>query len=106
PQASFDKLKSFTLTGLKASEKSAPAIAARVNQALSFGKKTALGEFTTEASVKGLTLADIKEAYKNFITPSRSYLTFVGDITPADAKALAIKAFGNWTGKKLTLPVI
>ncbi|MEO5892667.1 MAG: pitrilysin family protein [Ferruginibacter sp.] len=106
PAASFDKLKSLTITGLKTEEKSAPAIAARVNQALSYGKLTAQGEFTTEETVKGLTLDDIKEAYKNFITPSRSYLTFVGDITPEAAKALATKAFGSWTGKKLTLPVL
>ncbi|MBC7886750.1 MAG: insulinase family protein [Ferruginibacter sp.] len=104
PPAAFDKLKSLTITGLKTDEKSVPAIAARVNQALSFGKHTALGEFTTEESVKGLTLNDVKEAYKNYITPSRSYLTFVGDITPAVAKTLATNAFGNWTGKKLTLP--
>ena len=106
PAASFDKLKSLTITGLKTNEKSAPAVAARVNKALSFGKQTALGEFTTEESVKGLTLNDVKEAYKNYITPSRSYLTFVGDITPEAAKALAIKAFGTWTGKKLTLAAI
>jgi zinc protease len=106
PAASFDKLKSFTLTGLKANEKSAPAIAARVNAALSYGKQTAMGEFTTEETVKGLTLEDVKESYKNYITPSRSYLTFVGDITPEVAKQLATKAFGDWTGKKLTLPVI
>ena len=106
PAASFDKLKSLTITGLKTNEKSAPAVAARVNKALSFGKQTALGEFTTEESVKGLTLNDVKEAYKNYITPSRSYLTFVGDITPEAAKALATKAFGTWTGKKLTLPAI
>lgn len=106
PQASFDKLKSMTLTGLKANEKSTPVIAARVNTALSYGKQTALGEFTTEETVKALTLSDVKDAYKNFITPSRSYLTFVGDITPEAAKAIATKAFGNWTGKKLTLPSI
>ena len=106
PAESFDKLKSMTLTGLKANEKSAPAIAARVNKALSYGKNTAIGEFTTEESVKGLTLNDVKEAYKNFITPSRSYLTFVGDITPEAAKKIATKAFGSWTGKKLTLPSI
>lgn len=106
PQASFDKLKSITITGLKSSEKSAPAIAARVNTALNFGKNTALGEFTTEESVKGLKLEDVKEAYKNNITPSRSYLTFVGDITPAQAKALATREFAGWSGKKLSLPVI
>lgn len=106
PQESFDKLKSQTITGLKSNEKSAAAIAARVSAALSYGKKTAMGEFTTEESVKGLTLVDVQEAYKNYITPSRSYLTFVGDITPAVAKALAEKVFGKWTGKKLELPVI
>lgn len=106
PQASFDKLKSLTITGLKSNEKSAPAIAARVNAALSYGKQTAMGEFTTEETVNGLTLKDVKEEYKNYITPSRSYLTFVGDITPAAAKELTAKAFGRWSGKKLSLPVI
>ncbi len=105
PQESFDKLKSQTITGLKSSDRSAPAIAGRVSQALSFGKKTAQGEFTTEESVKGLSLDDVKQAYKKYITPSRSYLTFVGDITPAAAKALATKAFGGWSGSKLQLEV-
>ena len=106
PQESFDKLKSQAITGLKSSEKSAATISARVNQALNFGKHTAFGEFETEESIKGLTLNDIKEAYNNYITPSRSYLTFVGDISPEAAKALATRAFGSWTGKKLELPVI
>ena len=106
PEESFKKIQSQTITGLKQNEKRASTIADRVNSALSYGKQTALGEFTTEESVKGLTLNDIKDAYKNYITPSRSYLTFVGDINPVVAKALAEKAFGKWTGVKLTLPVI
>ncbi|MEO5966669.1 MAG: insulinase family protein [Ferruginibacter sp.] len=106
PQESFDKLKTQAITGIKSSEKSASAIAGRVGSALSYGKNTAMGEFPTEESIAGLTLADIKDAYKNYITPYRSYLTFVGDITPGAAKTLALQAFGSWTGKKLTLPVI
>lgn len=106
PQESFDKLKSMTITGLKSEEKSTPTIAARVYNALSYGKNTAQGEFTTEESVKGLTLDDIKKSYKNYITPSRSYLTFVGDITPAAAKALAEKALGDWKGTKLPVPAV
>ena len=106
PEASFGKLKSMAITGLKSNEKSTAAISAKVNKALSYGKQTAMGEFTTEESLKGLTLADIKEAYKNFITPSRSYLIFVGDINPDVAKAIATKAFGSWTGKKLTIAPI
>ena len=106
PSESFDKLKSLKLTGLKSNEKSASAISARVVNALAYGKNTAMGEFETEESIKALTLNDIKNAYKEGLTPSRSYLTFVGDITPEAAKALAIKAFGNWKGIKLSLPVI
>lgn len=106
PQESFDKIKSQTLTGLKTTEKSGPAIASRVYNALSYGKHTAMGEFETEESINGITLDDVKAAYKAGITPSRSYLTFVGDITPAQAKALAVKYFGKWKGVKLTLPKI
>ncbi len=106
PEASFKKLQDQTITGLKTEEKSGPAIAGRVYNALSYGKQTAMGEFTAEESVKAITLNDVKEAYKNYITPSRSYLTFIGDITPAAAKLLAEKAFSKWAGKKLILPVI
>ena len=106
PGDAFDKLKSQTLTGLKSNEKSAAAISGRVWSALSFGKNTAQGEFTTEESVKSINMNDLKAAYKKYITPSRSYLTFVGDITPAAAKALATNAFGSWSGNKLELEVV
>jgi zinc protease len=106
PQAAFEKLKSQSITGFKSNEKSARVISSRVANALSFGKTSPMGEFTTEESLKGLTLDDVKNAYKNYITPSRGYLTFVGDITPAAAKALVEKAFGKWTGKKLALPLL
>ena len=106
PQESFEKIKSQKLTGLKSSEKSASAISARVVSALSYGKTSAQGEFETEETIKALTIDDIKAAYKDNITPSRSYLTFVGDITPENAKKLAESAFGKWKGKKIELPSI
>ena len=106
PQESFDKLKTQKLTGLKSNEKSAAMISARVAGALSYGKNSAQGEFETEESIKALTLADVKKAYQDNISPSRAYLTFVGDITPEAAKALAIKAFGKWKGVKMSLQEI
>lgn len=105
-QASLDKLKSMALTALKASERSATAISGRVVKALSYGRHTAMGEFNTEQSLSSITLQDVKDAYEKYITPSRSYLTFVGDITPAQAKSLAEKAFGDWKGNTLVLPTI
>lgn len=106
PAESFEKLKSQTLTGLKSSEKSAKAISARVVNALAYGKNHPMGEFETEASLNAITLADVKTAYQKYVTPSRGYLTFVGDIKPEAAKALAEKAFGDWKGSVLTLPVL
>ncbi len=103
PQESFDKIKSQTLTGLKANEKNAKAISARVVNALAFGPSHPNGEFETEESVKALTLEDIKKLYKQYVTPSRGYLTFVGDIKPLDAKVLAENALGDWKGASLTL---
>lgn len=104
PQESFDKLKSQTLTDLKSNEKSAKAISANVVGALTYGLNSPLGEFTTIETVNNITLDDVKKAYAKYITPSRGYLTFIGDITPADAKALAEKTFGSWKGAALTLP--
>jgi len=103
---SFEKLKSQTITGLKSNEKSAKAISGRVVNALAYGKAHPFGEFQTEESINGLTLNDVKAAYDKYITPSRGYLTFVGDIKPEAAKALAEKAFGDWKGAALTLPVL
>lgn len=103
-QESFDKLKSQTLTGLKASERSVKAIANKVSNALLYGKDHPEGEFETPASITALTLDDVKKAYAQYVTPSRGYLTFVGDIKPEAAKALAEKAFKGWSGAALTLP--
>ncbi len=103
-QESFDKLKTQELTSLKAQEKNAKAIASRVDNALAYGKTHPDGEFETEETVQNLTLQDVKDEYSKYITPSRSYLTIIGDISPADAKHLATEVFGRWDGAALTLP--
>lgn len=101
--ASFEKLKSQTLTGMKANEKSVKAISSRVTNALLYGTHHPNGEMQTEQTINNITLDDVKNAYKKYITPSRGYLTFVGDINPQQAKALAEKAFGGWKGSSLQL---
>jgi zinc protease len=104
PQESFDKIKSQALTALKSQEKSAKAISGNVVNALSYGLNHPFGEFETEATINAITLEDVKKAYAKYLTPSRGYLTFVGDIKPAQAKLLAEKALGNWKGAGLELP--
>lgn len=103
-EESFEKVQSQMITGLKSEERNPPAVASRVLNALSYGKNTAFGEFETPETVHSVSLSDIKEAYKNNITPSRAYLIFTGDITVAQAKQIATEALGKWTGKTLTFP--
>lgn len=103
-QESLDKLKSQSLTALKAQEKSAKAISERVVNALVYGTDHPSGEFETEKSISSINLDEIKKAYHDYVTPSRSYLTFVGDIKPSEAKSLAMKALNDWKGVSLQLP--
>ncbi|GAB2530324.1 insulinase family protein [Rufibacter soli] len=105
-QESFDKIKSQALTGIKSNEKNVKVVSGRVINALAYGKNHPSGEFTTEESLKALTLNDVKEAYNKFITPSRGYLTIIGDIKPNDAKKLAEEVLGDLKGPKLTLPAL
>jgi len=105
PEESFDKIKQQQITSLKSGEKSAKAISGRVVNALSYGSKHPYGEFETEQTLNNITLQDIKNAYSKYISPSRGYLTFVGDITAAQAKALAEKTFGSWKGNKVSLAI-
>ncbi|MXV16220.1 M16 family metallopeptidase [Hufsiella ginkgonis] len=106
PQESFDKIKSQTLTGMKADEKNVKAVSTRLVNALSYGKTHPNGEFATEKSISALTLADVKASYAKYITPSRAYLTFVGDITPDQAKKLSQSFFADWKGAPLKLEVL
>lgn len=102
-EASFKKIQTQTLTGLKTEEKNPKAISSRVTNALLYGIDHPAGEFVSEKSVSGLTLNDIQQAYQKYITPARGYLTFVGDIKPEVAKSLAEKYAGDWKGYALTL---
>lgn len=105
-QESFAKLQSQALTNFKSEANSAQSVAARVNRALSFGKTHPEGEFETAESISGITLNDVKNAYAEHITPSRSYLTIIGDIKPELAKTYATEVFGSFKGVKLKLPVL
>ena len=59
-QAEFDKEKAKLIEGLKADEKSVPAIANRVVDVLAFGKNHPSGEYISEETVKNVTLADVQ----------------------------------------------
>lgn len=50
----------------------------------------------TPGSLKAITAADIRAAYKKTWAPGQATLVLVGDLTPDAAKTLAEKNFGDW----------
>lgn len=102
-QEEFDKEKAKIIEGLKASEKSVPDVAARVNDFLTFGKDHPNGEYVSEATVKNVTLEDVQANYSAYFVPENAYLIIVGDIKFAETKKAVQKLFGSW--KKASAPV-
>jgi zinc protease len=95
-QEEFEKEKAKLLEGLKSQEKSVPAIANRVVDALAFGKNHPSGEYMTEETIKNVTLADIQANYANYFVPENAYLVIIGDIKYKEAKPIIEKLFGSW----------
>ncbi|MFH6970359.1 insulinase family protein [Flavobacterium petrolei] len=101
-QEEFDKEKTKLIEGLKANEKSVSAVAARVVDVLTYGKNHPAGEYVSEATLKNVTLADVKANYNTYFVPSNAYLIIVGDVKFNETKKMVEKFFGSW--KKATAP--
>ena len=103
-QEEFDKEKTKLIEGLKANEKSVSAVARRVESVLAYGKDHPAGEFVSEATLKNVTLEDVKANYNTYFVPSNAYLIIVGDVKLKETKKMVEKFFGSW--KKATAPSI
>lgn len=88
--------KERTIEGLKADEKNASSIAARVSHALMYGKNTSRGEFQTIESINKIQLADVQNIYNKYYSPDNAYLVIVGDVKFEQIKPYIEKAFGGW----------
>lgn len=105
-QEEIQKAKDRSIEGLKADEKSASAIANKVNNALMYGKNTAFGEFETEESINAIQLADVQDFYSKNYAPDNAYLVIVGDVKFDEVKKLVEKNFKNWKKSNTKYPAI
>ncbi|PSL03988.1 insulinase family protein [Cecembia rubra] len=96
PQEELDKLKKQAVSGLAASKDDPNAISSRLASAMNFGKNHPYGEMQSEASINNISVEDIKGYYQTYFKPNIAYLAIVGDITKAEAQALANKYFASW----------
>jgi predicted Zn-dependent peptidase len=98
PEAALERLRARTLVGLQQSRDRTAYVASQVFRRTLYGDEHPYGRFTTEASIKSITRDDVVGFHKAYFTPNHAYITVVGDITPAQARATVEKELAAWTG--------
>ena len=97
PEPALDRLKQRTLVSLRQNMDRTPAIAQIVYPKLLYTLDHPYGRNMIEETLTRVTRDDIVAFHKAFYQPSRAFITVVGDITPAEAKAKIEKALAGWT---------
>ncbi|MDY0344078.1 MAG: pitrilysin family protein [Lentimicrobium sp.] len=92
----LEKIRTQTLSGLKAQQNEPEAISNRISKLLIYGAEHPYGETMTEATVNNITAGDCKAYYDKFFKPNIGYLAIVGDITLEEARTLITKYFSGW----------
>jgi len=93
PQNELDLLKSQKLDELTANLSTPGFLTSYVASVYTFGASPSSG---TPDSLQSMTRSDVASFYRDFYTPGRATLLFVGDVTPAAAYQIAQANFGAW----------
>ncbi|MGI9191074.1 MAG: M16 family metallopeptidase [Chitinophagaceae bacterium] len=89
-QDAFDRLKNQQLESIKNSKTRAATVASSAFNKVVYGNQNILGlpSGGTLESVQNITLADIEDYYKNYMTRNGVKVVVVGDVTTDDAKSI------------------
>ncbi|MBP7416694.1 MAG: insulinase family protein [Pyrinomonadaceae bacterium] len=94
----FEREKQIVMESLRQDEDSPNSVAWRTTGILTYGSDHPYGHPTTGllSSVQTITRDEVANFHKRYWSPSSSALIFVGDITLAEATAIARESFGKW----------
>ncbi len=95
-QEEFDKQMKQSIDGIKGDQKNVATIARKVDGLLTYGKNHPYGEFTTEKTLKNISLQDVKNLYAKTFKPNNAYLVVLGDVEFKKVKKQITKLFGSW----------
>ena len=100
----LERIKKQTIEYLKNSKSQPAPVAASVYSKILYGKDNVrtIATVGTEQTVANLTLADAKDFYNNYFSPSVTSVIVVGDITEAEAKS-KLAFLNSWADKKVTI---
>jgi zinc protease len=98
PTEEIERQRAGRLAQLVQQRENANALAVRISNLALYGERHPYGytELGTESSVRGLTRDAIVNFWKQNFVPNNSALVVAGDITMAELRPIAEKAFGAW----------
>lgn len=98
PANEFERIKKNRLTELLQLRDQGPAIANLAFPAILYGTGHPYGAslIGTEASVTGLTTADLQSYYQSNFRPNNATMIIVGDVNPAQIEQKINSLFGSW----------
>ncbi|HLL90417.1 MAG TPA: pitrilysin family protein [Tepidisphaeraceae bacterium] len=91
----FEKLKAQTVSGLRVSLETPTSVASNELNAALYGDSPR-GRAPTPASVADVTLDDVRQFYQTYYKPTDAILTFSGDVTTEQGRAMAEQLLGGW----------
>ena len=94
------RTRSDTVTAITAGRDDPTTVAHGVGRAVVYGAKHPYGHLAVGSAkaVGTITVADVRAFHSRAYTPTSSALVLAGDLTLDQAKKLAGKAFGSWSG--------
>lgn len=96
----LDRVRNERITSIKQDKDNPSVLARRALRRTLYGTKSQYG-YETDGTVESnqrFTREDLANFFKSYYTPSNSALAIAGDVTEEEARALAEKYFGKWTG--------
>lgn len=107
PEEELERLRDERLTSLMQWHDQPRAIASAIFNQTLYGKShpyglTSLGD---EASVRGISIGDVRDFHRRIYTPENATAIVVGDIAPDKARQLLERHFGSWTGGAVEVPL-
>jgi zinc protease len=103
PADEVDRVRDADIVALGQSRDNADTIADTVADREVFGAGHPYGHPATgtEDGLRAATVDDLRRAHDQAFTPATTALVLAGDVTAAQARALADGAFGSWVGAPL-----
>ena len=105
PESEFGRVKNQAVAAYQQRRAQASGLASDAFIRAAFDSTAPFSRPTagTAAAIGTITRDDVMNWHRSMFAPSASTLLLVGDITPAEARSVAQRAFGSWTATRAQL---